>query len=266
MTIQQRKPMTFDGNQRWGRLLFSGGIWPSSEPPGRVLLVGGTYRYTKLSATGSIFFWWVRGVSPYVTRHPGPTRHTASESWKKGDFGGRPTVMATHAETPLSVPYKLLCSRSCLPSWPWGSIQTSAGGQADPCLFSASSTRSQQAANLFWNGEMLNGEKVGLQIARGAWFCFFWEIFNLKLTFYRAFSRLKWKPWIHLGQHVVNRRVIWLVGRWPAGMLLCICMALDSTDTSSSLVFNFRSLKSRWNWWNHARNNARGPGVFFFYS
>lgn len=32
-----------------GRLLFSGGIRPSSEPPGRVLLVGGTYWYTKLS-------------------------------------------------------------------------------------------------------------------------------------------------------------------------------------------------------------------------
>lgn len=98
--------------------------------------------------------------------------------------------MPTHAETPLSVPYKLLCSRSCLPSWPWGSIQTSAGGQADPCLFSASSTRSQQAANLSWDGEMLNGEKVGLQIAGGACFFFLWgEIFNLKHTFYRAFSR-----------------------------------------------------------------------------
>lgn len=194
--------------------------------------------------------------------------------------------MPTHAETPLVVLYKLLCSRSCLPSWPWGSIQTSAGGQADPCLFSASSTRSQQATNLSWNGEMMNGEKVGLQIARGAWFCFFlWgEIFNLKLTFYRAFSRsnMSSNSIQHLRSNLCtvptfgveitamdsfgatcSKQASNMIGPWPAGMLLCICMALDCTDTSSSLVFNFRSLKSRWNWWNHARNNARGPGVFF---
>ena len=194
--------------------------------------------------------------------------------------------MPTHAETPLVVLYKLLCSRSCLPSWPWGSIQTSAGGQADPCLFSASSTlaTSSQLVLKRWNDERWKGWTSNRK--RCLVLFFLWgEIFNLKLTFYRAFSRsnMSSNSIQHLRSNLCtvptfgveitamdsfgatcSKQASNMIGPWPAGMLLCICMALDCTDTSSSLVFNFRSLKSRWNWWNHARNNARGPGVFFY--
>lgn len=160
---------------REGRLLFSGGIWPSSEPPGRVLLVGGTYWYTKLSDVLDI-------QAQHVIQH--------QKAGKKiCDFGGRPAYAYSCRDTPQCTLQVALQSQlsSILTMGEHPDFRWWAGRSMSLFCKQHSQPTSSQLVLRRWNAERWKGWTSN---RRRCLFFFLWgEIFNLKHTFYRAFSR-----------------------------------------------------------------------------